>query len=76
MWICKKEDEEEGMCGMLEKSMYGTRDAAQNWEYEYTDMMKEAKLEQGKQSACVFYHPEKDVRVVVHGDDFTELGRK
>ena len=30
-----KEDEEEGMCGMLEKSMYGTRDAAQNLEMEY-----------------------------------------
>ena len=26
------EDAEEGMCGRLLKSMYGTRDAAQNWE--------------------------------------------
>ena len=26
------EDNEEGMCGKLCKSMYGTRDAAQNWE--------------------------------------------
>ena len=25
-----EEDYEEGMCGKLEKSMYGTRDAAQN----------------------------------------------
>ena len=29
------EDQEEGMCGKLMKSMYGTRDAAQNWEQEY-----------------------------------------
>ena len=29
------EDYEEGMCGRLIKAMYGTRDAAQNWEYEY-----------------------------------------
>ena len=29
------EDDEPGMCGKLTKSMYGTRDAAQNWEYEY-----------------------------------------
>ena len=29
------EDKEDGMCGMLVKSMYGTRDAAHNWEHEY-----------------------------------------
>ena len=27
-----EEDMEEGMCGKLLKSMYGTRDAAHNWE--------------------------------------------
>ena len=35
--VCVKlpeEDSEEGMCGRLLKAMYGTRDAAQNWEYE------------------------------------------
>ena len=26
------DDAEEGMCGILRKSMYGTRDVAQNWE--------------------------------------------
>ena len=31
------EDSEEGMCGRLNKAMYGTRDAAQNWEYEYIE---------------------------------------
>ena len=30
------EDAEAGMCGKLIKSMYGTRDAAQNWETAYT----------------------------------------
>ena len=54
--------------------MYGTRDAAQNWELEYTEMMTEAGFRQGAYSACVFYHEEKNVRVVVHGDDFTVLG--
>ena len=28
-----QEDYEEGMCGELVKAMYGTRDAAQNWEH-------------------------------------------
>ena len=29
-------DESPGMCGKLNKSMYATRDAAQNWAAEYT----------------------------------------
>ncbi len=37
------------------QAMYGTRDAAQNWEVEYTEMMKEAKFRQGAHGACVFY---------------------
>ncbi len=69
------EDAQEGMCGILEKSMYGTRDAAQNWEYEHTNMLTEAKFAQGKHSPCVFFHAEREVRVVVHGDDFTVLGK-
>ena len=31
------EDEQEGMCGKLIKALYGTRDAAQNWEHAYID---------------------------------------
>ena len=69
-----KEDFEKGKCGLLKKAMYGTRDAAQNWELEYTEMMTEAGFRQGSYSACVFYHEQKNVRVVVHGDDFAVLG--
>ena len=29
------EDAKEGMCGRLNKALYGTRDAAQNWENAY-----------------------------------------
>ena len=32
-----QEDFEEGMCGRLNVSMYGTRDAAANWEAKYAD---------------------------------------
>jgi len=35
------EDAEPGMCGKLIKSMYGTRDAAQNWGEEYAKFMVE-----------------------------------
>ena len=69
-----KEDFEDGKCGVLKKAMYGTRDAAQNWEMEYTEMMINAGFIPGRYSACVFYHGERNVRVVIHGDDFTVLG--
>ena len=68
------EDWEEGMCGKLLKSMYGTRDAAQNWEKEYSGFMTSSGFETGKANPCVFYHREKSVRAVIHGDDFTLLG--
>ena len=41
-----EEDYEEGMCGTLNKSMYGTRYAARTWEMEYTGFMKEVGLKQ------------------------------
>ena len=39
-----QEDHEEGKCGLLEKAMYGTRDAAQNWECEYIEIMGSPEL--------------------------------
>ena len=67
------EDAEEGMCAKLKKSMYGTRDAAQNWGYAYTQFMQDAGFKKGKSSPCVFWNPDKGLRGVVHGDDFTVL---
>jgi len=68
------EDYEEGMCGKLLKSMYGTRDAAQNWEHAYTEFMEKAGFKRGIASPCVFWNEEKNIRAVIHGDDFTMLG--
>ena len=47
------------MCGKLVKSMNGTRDAARNWDIEYTGFMKELGLQQGFASACAIYRTEK-----------------
>ena len=68
------EDYEEGQCGRLEVSMYGTRDAAANWEAEYTGMLMAEGFAPGLATPCAFYNVEHDVRCVVHGDDFTFLG--
>ena len=68
------EDAAEGMCGLLKKSMYRTRDAAQNWEVEYSSFMITAGFRRGEGMPCVFFNPLRNLRVVVHGDDFTILG--
>ena len=61
------------MCGRLNYSLYGTRDAASNWEECYGDALKQLGFTQGKTSPCVFYHSVRDISTVVHGDDFTSL---
>ena len=42
------EDAEEGMCGKLDKSMYGTRDASKNWEEEYCETVMGLGFERGQ----------------------------
>ena len=65
---------EEGICGKLRKSMYGTRGASLNLEEEYVRFMESVGFTRGKSSPCLFYHAGKDLRAVVYGDDFTILG--
>ena len=65
---------EEGMCGRLNKAMYGTRDAAQNWESAYAEFMESIGFTRGRASSCVFWHKDRELKAVVHGDDFTILG--
>ena len=54
--------------------MYGTRDVAQTWEREYEKFMKRCGFKQGNASPCIFWYEERELRIVVHGDDFTVLG--
>ena len=61
---------------MLLKAMYGTRDAAQNWEVAYIEFMESAGFVKGVASPCVFYNSQKNIRTVIHGDDFTMLGNE
>ena len=69
-----EQDAGPGMCGRLLKSMYGTRGAAQSWESHYGNIFtEELGFKQGVASVCCFYHEDRDIRVAVHGDDFTAL---
>ena len=61
---------DEGMVGRLELSLYGTRDATQNWSEEYTTTLKQWGFRVGASSPCNFCHMERDIMMTVHGDDF------
>eukprot|EP00972_Heterocapsa_arctica_P067038 9893577-Heterocapsa_arctica.AAC.1 len=54
--------------------MYGTRKAASKWEDFYCNVLRKLGFAKGKASPCTFYHPSRNLRCVVHGDDFTTLG--
>ena len=63
-----------GVVGKLVRCMYGTRDAGAIWENCYATCLTGIGFTQGIASPCCFVHPEWQVSVVVHGDDFTALG--
>ena len=65
---------DEQMCGKLRVSMYGTRDAAKNWEAHYSDWLCSIGFSKGLASPCSFYNKSKKIRIVVHGDDFLTAG--
>ena len=44
---------DENMCGRLQQSLYGTRDAAQNWEEELGSKLTSLGFRRGKASPCV-----------------------
>ena len=68
------ESGDEGKVARLNLSLYGTRDAAQNWDKEYTTFLQESGFKTGLASPCNFEHLTKELKLTVHGDDFTVTG--
>ena len=62
------------VCGELVMSMYGTRDAAYNWEASYAAYLETLGFKRGRASACHFFNSERGIRLLVHGDDFVAIG--
>ena len=56
--------------GLLERSLYGTRDAAANWSDEVSKVMEALGFAKGASSPCSFFHAGRGIKAVVHGDDF------
>ena len=63
-----------GMCARLRRCLYGTRDAPARWEAFLAAELCRMGFAQGLASPCCFYHQEKQLRCVVHGDDFMFAG--
>ena len=79
VWACielPEEDYEEGKCGRLRSCLYGMHPAAKAWEDDYAEKLESIGFLLGKAAPTVFHHPGWKVRIVVHGDDFTVIGKQ
>ena len=63
-----------GKVGLMKKSMYGTRDAASNWERDWQENIKKWGFQLGLSSKNLFHHKENQVSGLTHGDDFVLTG--
>eukprot|EP00973_Karenia_brevis_P061009 8483342-Karenia_brevis.AAC.1 len=74
--ICAEDYEpgDEDRCGELNVSMYGTRQAAQNWQKCVSQTLTKNGFNQARSSPCLFWHPVKDITTMIHGDDFVSAG--
>ena len=73
---CQARDEH--ACGLLQYSLCGTRDAAQNLEEELTSTVSDLTLTRGSACPCVWGGCIKgeDIVAIVHGDDITIGGQR
>ena len=67
-------NEKEGKCGKLNFWLYGFRPAAVSWEKHYSEKLVSEGFVKGEGHGVVFYNKERDVSVVIHGDDFMFCG--
>ena len=44
------------------------------WEKHYAELFESVGFERGVSCGVVFYHPERDISLAVHGDDFIFCG--
>ena len=64
------------MIGKLRLSLYGTRDAAANFQKEVGRLMRSLGYVPSKYNPSLYYHPRDGIKVLVHGDDFVASGRR
>ena len=62
--------------GRLRLCLYGTRDAALNWQDTLSRHLLDIGLKRGVGFPSVFVHKERDIWTLVHGDDYFSAGSK
>ena len=62
--------------GHLRMSLYGTRDAAMNWQEEVAKEMVRIGLTRGTYNPCLYFHSQRNLRSLLHGDDFATVGTR
>ena len=60
--------------GLLQMSMYGTLDAAFHWEAAYASALTEMGFTRGTASGNHYVDEAREIRGLVHGDDFVFVG--
>ena len=62
--------------GLLKQSLYGTRDAAMNWQEEVAKEMGKWGFRRGTYNPCLYAHDEWKIQVCLHGDGFASVGSR
>ena len=60
--------------GLLQKAMYGTRDAPAVWQHLVHRILSGLVFALSRTAACAYVHHLKQLRVVAHVDDFLVTG--
>ena len=76
-----KEDLSEGdrkhdKVGHLRMSLYGTRDAAMNWQEEVAKEMRQLGFTRGRYNPCLYFHKGRNLRTFLHGEEFATVGTR
>ena len=71
-----EEDKKKDLVGVLNMSLYGTRDAATNWQKEVAKEMSKWGFERGKYNPCLYWHRKWNIQTLIHGDDFVSVGNR
>ena len=50
-------------------SLYGTRDAATNWQELVAEEMAKIGFRRGVYNPCTYHHKDRRLKTMVHGDD-------
>ena len=71
-----KEDPDygKGMLGKLRLCLYGARDAAKGWQETHSSHPESIGFVRGRGHPSVFWHPERSIKTLVHGDDYVSAG--